>query len=355
MSEREAARAEIAAWVDEQGFLPGGGGLVVGPWQVLDFSSVYSVQRVGPDSRAGVFVKIPKSDFRRRTVLPICVSDREMAEEEYRSLRYLEDHWPADGAARYVRPLAFCRRYSAIVTRRSYASDMFLSWRRHDLHRRIGLDAANPLRDWLVNLGRALREYHEASSREEGQIIKRRLGDPIAKIAASISRLRFYGADVSTVAKMAEGLRHFEGMTIESPSAMTLKGLDLRNVLLEEHGLLTLLDPGRLKLDDPVADVARLVATCRILYWGSGWLLLGLRPSKMHEADLLEGYGAVDERSLELLDLYLVKELFKQWVAAYVTIERKTWPTAIKRVLRRTYVDRFYRNELRIELSRVMK
>ena len=345
----------IVEWVEDQGFLSGHGELVVHPWQVLDFSSVYSIERVGPDARSGVFVKVPKADVEHRTVLPTGERDREMAEEEFRSLRYVEKHWPTEGEVRYVQPLGFCRRHSAIVTRRSYGRDMFWTWRHHDLRRRIGLGGSDSVRGWFANLGRGLRGYHDASSREQGRTIESELGDPVAKIARSISRLRSFGAVVAGVATLADDLRQFEGRRIESPRAMTLKGLDLRNILLEEDGCLMLLDPGRLTPDDPVADLARLTATCRILYWGGMWLFLGLQPAREYETHLRGGYGTISPESLQLYDLYLLKELFKQWVAAYVTIDRKTWPTSVKKMLARTYVDQFYRRELRAELSRVIE
>jgi len=86
---------------------------------------------------------------------------------------------------------------------------------------------------------------------------------------------------------------------------------------------------------------------------GGGWWLLGLRPSQEHEAVLRRAYGTIEPERLKLYDLYLVKELLKQWVAAYVAIDGKNWPEQIKRVVRRTYVDRFYRKEAVTELARV--
>lgn len=276
-----------------------------------------------------------------------------MARQELASLQYLARHWQA-GRVRYVQPLGFCREHSAIVTRRAYGDDMFRTWRRHDLRRRRRPGRRDPMPEILSRLGAALRSYHDASVEQHRRPAV--LSQPALtanKIYRSLDRLRACGAQLSDTSELVDGLLALVNDEVESPQAMTLKGLDLRNILLEEDGRLTLLDPGRLKVDDPVADLARLVATCRILYWGSPAFFMGFRPAAKYEQSLWDGYGRVAGPRRRLYDIYLMKELLKQWVAAYTTMRRKSWPGLFRQTIARTYVDPFYRGEIRRELARV--
>lgn len=64
-------------------------------------------------------------------------------------------------------------------------------------------------------------------------------------------------------------LARLKDYTVNAHSTRTLKGLDIRNILIDKGGLLRILDPGKMKRDCIEADLARFLVTCRILYWGS--------------------------------------------------------------------------------------
>jgi hypothetical protein len=128
--------------------------------------------------------------------------------------------------------------------------------------------------------------------------------------------------------------------------------LDIRNILEGENGGLFILDPGKIKLDYQEADLARFLVTCKILYWGSLGLLWPMVPDISYEESFIRGYYGKRPMKTKLLSLLTTKELFKHWYMAYVVLRLKPWPQGLKRIIKKVYIDRFYKNQLSIEANR---
>jgi hypothetical protein len=326
-------------------------GLEIGPWQILDFSSTFSIDWGVGASRQGVFVKVPKVEICKRQVGLVTPADRRFAAEEYDSLSRLSRAWNgADLGVSFVKPLAFLSDYNAIVTQRAYAREFFTLFRRADLGcRGQGPGADHEVIGCLNRLGQALARYHRNCG-EEGLFEVEITG---AKIQGYLARLQELRVDRALLAQISGALEGLQGRVAPTRLTDTIKGLDVRNILIDPENRLFLLDPGKLKRDYREADLARFLVTCRILYWGSLRFFLRLTPHNSFEPSFLQGYLGGEESGGWVLSLFTLKELLKHWLMAYVALGLKRWPSALKAVLKRTYIDPFYRGQIGAELQKL--
>jgi hypothetical protein len=355
-SDNEAVRQVLGDLVERSCF-PKGDPVRRNPWAILDFSSCFSMERTSSGSREGIFVKVPKADVGRPNVLPATEEDRSLAMHEYESLRYLERHWVApDLAVSYVQPIAFYKKHNAIVTRRAYGWDVLGPFRNAGLRRRLlSTVDEDDMHQRLYRLGAALRIFHDKALGAEGfkgeAFEARRV---LVKIDRAADRLGAYGIDRELLSgHLARLHRWWDFRTTQTPT-MTLKGLDIRNALMDGDDRIFLLDPGRLKKDFVSADLGRLLITCRILYWGSLWFFFRLHPGPSYEQALLRGYGH-EQQPGPVLCLYLLKELYKQWAMAHFALSLKRVPETVMRLLRTYYIDPFYRKQITVQLEQLEK
>ena len=150
-------------------------------------------------------------------------------------------------------------------------------------------------------------------------------------------------------------LKSIADLEIEATEVPTLKGIDIRNVLMDEQDKLFLLDPGRMKRTCREADLARFLMTYRILYWGSWLFLLGLRPDIQAEEAFLDAYySKTAPRSQKLLSYFLIKEQLKHWHTAIDSLRLLAWAMPIKRLIEATYINPYYTRQLAQELKKVI-
>ena len=351
--ENEQVRMDLAARVRK--LVESAAGTVsllkVHDWAILDFSSCFSIEWMRQQSRWGVFVKIPKTSVNRKTVLPTCEGDRVLGRNEYASLTYLERHWNGSEArVDYVKPLAFFEDCNAIVTERTYAWELLGPFRRSAIWRR---GPGDEMVDILRRIGLALRIFHRRSQATDAFHVEPFDGGRvIQKIGRIVDDLLSAGVRQPLTPNDLSAVREWATYRREVQPTMTLKGLDVRNMFADGEGRISLLDPGRLKKDAPEADLARLLATVQILYWGTLVFFLRAQPAPRYEGALLAGYddACVDHALLRLL---VVKELLKHWRQAYEALDHKNWPRPVKWMLSRTYIDSFYRAETARAISRL--
>lgn len=356
LDQNERVRLDLTARVRE--LVEGKAGtlslLAVHDWAILDYSSCFSIEWKRQQSHWGVFVKIPKTDIDRQTVLPTSEADRLLAREEFASLTYLGRQWNgSDARVDYVKPLAFFEDWNAIVTERAYAGELLGPFRRAVVWRWLSHNAGSELTDILRRIGMGLRIFHRRSQAAEMFAVEPFEGrNVVQKVQRIVGDLRAVGVSQPLAPASFAALRAWMTWRRDSQPAMTLKGLDVRNVLVNDEGRVWLLDPGRLKRDAPEADLARLLVTCQLMYWGTPWFSLRAQPGAQYEHAMLDGYddGRLDRAALRLL---VVKELFKHWRQAYVALTRKRWPRSVAWTLARTYIDGFYRAETVSAIARL--
>jgi hypothetical protein len=323
---------------------------VVGALQPNYYSFTFSVDVEADNGPVGVFVKIPKRDLRLSgpNILPVTDADRQLASEETRSLRHLVAAWRGeDLRARWIRLVGELPEFNAIVTTRVVASEALDVIRASELRRRIGaLAGVNEMRDMMRRLGTAFGRFHEYDA-TPGPFVVASFSAKLQRYVMEIGRTR----PSAFLSSIAGWMGSFGAAPERGLVATTIKGIDIRNMLLSERGDITLLDPGRMKRTFREADVARFLLTYRILHWGQPWFALGWRPDPGSERAFLQGYASAGAAAGDrLLRLYVVKEILKHWHTAHASLEAKAWRAPVSRLVRSAYIDRFYERLLAEEL-----
>ena len=106
-----------------------------------------------------------------------------------------------------------------------------------------------------------------------------------------------------------------------------------------------------MKKDYIEADLARFITTCKILYWGTLLIFLRLSPSHFFTESFIKGYSANNKLSDRLLNILIIKELLKFWRMAHLITGVRSWPLPIKKILRKIYIDPFYKGQINTELT----
>lgn len=328
--------------------------VTVGPLMINNFSVVFSVKTRTSNGVQSVFVKIPKEDLRERTklILPISRADRRMAEDEELSLRTLGDQWHSDDLdVSWIRLRCVFPNYNAIVTDAAEGVDAFAIFRQLDLRRRLGSKRdCLRLRRAMNRLGSAFGRFHQMNSQRS-----------VFRMDETLPKLERYCHELGSSVKsrcpshVVQALNSMAGLEIKAVQVPTLKGIDIRNVLIDEQDKLILLDPGCMKRTCREADLARFIMTYRILYWGSGLFLLGLRPDSQAEETFLNAYYSNSAPATpRLLSLFLIKEQLKHWHTAIDSLRLLSWPMPVKRLVAATYINPYYTRQLAIELKKVI-
>lgn len=325
-----------------------------GKLEINDFSICFRINYKNGTDLDGVYVKIPKAHMymeKQRNISPITESDRKLANAEYESLKYLCEHWPNNNyRIRFIKPLLFIPDYNAIITKRELAENILKYFRRADLSGRLGnFSLHKTIHEFMFNLGDALSIFHSKSIEEEYinyYYIINKINEYGKKIAEFGSDERFINDTLSFISI-------FKDTHEKISKANTLKGLDIRNILIDENHNFFILDPGKLKRDCIEADIARFLVTIRILYWGSLWFFLRMAPSLSFENKFLQGYYGEQKRNSVLLSMFIIKELFKHWCQAHVVLSLKPWPSAIKYFLKVAYITPFYKGQIDGEIKKL--
>ncbi len=318
-----------------------------GPIEINYYSICFWLARNVKEGEDSVYVKIPKADALRQTILPITNADRALAEGEYESLRILSALWDGKGTGvEYVKLVTFVSTYNAIVTRKVHGEDMLALYRRSDLLRRWNrrhFDDAIP--GILFRIGQALAGFHRKTTKEAVFSA----GKVWSKIEGYCRELVSFGVEIGHLGHLLQILAPYKGLKTNTYRTVTLKGLDIRNVLADATGRVFLFDPGRMKEDFREADLARFLVTCRILYWGSCLFFLRLRPGVTYEEKFLEGYYYYEDTNQPTFPLlfFMLKELLKQWHHAHVALSMKRWPRPVKWFLRHTYINPYYQQQIK--------
>ena len=349
----EDARGKIFSAIQQQCFKGDRSEAICGPLEINYFSVCFRVDVGGGEKSRRLYVKIPKVDLYakdRKDIFPLTEADRSLAEAEYESLLCVSQYWRSDSTGvSFAKPVCLLKEYNAIVIERVYGNDFFWSFRVWDLLGRIGVEKyTNSVHKLLFNFGAALSGFHKTWV-EEGTFGAEKT---IGKIDNYRTLFIPRGEKDSFLNNIVKRLSTIKDYTVNAHSTRTLKGLDIRNILIDKGGLLRILDPGKMKRDCIEADLARFLVTCRILYWGSMLFFLRITPGRIYEESFLNGYST-GELKYEpiLLRLLIIKELCKHWHMAYEALRSKTWPSTLKRFVAHSYMDPFYKKQIGAEMA----
>jgi hypothetical protein len=327
---------------------------VIGPVTANYFSFVFSIKIQASSGLQSLFVKIPKADLRKgsKSILPISNADRLMAEDEVNSLKTLADQWHSDDLGIFwVRLREFIPQYNAVVTDSAEGEIALSLFRRLDLRRRLGSKKDSlRLRGIMARLGSALGRFHQKSARN----MVFRMDETLPKLERYCRELES-GTGSFLPGKIIRKLNSAAKMKLNALEVPTLKGIDIRNILMDEEERLYLFDPGRIKRTCREADLARFIMTYRILYWGSGLFLPGLKPDVHAEMAFLDGYyTACAPPEPKLLTVYLIKEQLKHWHTAIDSLNLLPWSKPLKRLVASVYVNPYYKRQLTLQMKRAV-
>jgi hypothetical protein len=329
--------------------------VIAGPLEVNYFSFTFFLDAGTAENRRRLFVKIPKNDLRGRSaaILPVSGKDRRMAEDEAHSLSVLAKEWQADELDVYwVRLRAVVPDFNAVVTDRIDAVEAFTVFRRLDLQRRLGFrEDARKLRRAMSRFGAALARFHHRNATRT-----------VFQLAKEIPKWQYYCREIGSSPFGPRGmdlvgaLDGIADMKFDAIEVSTLKGIDIRNMLIDEQDRMFLLDPGRLKRACREADLARFITTYRILYWGSVLFALGLSPDPNAEAAFINAYyTSSSPPSARLMSLFVLKEQLKHWHTAIYSLEMLPWSAPIKSLVAASYINPYYKREMAKALKRVVE
>jgi len=137
----------------------------------------------------------------------------------------------------------------------------------------------------------------------------------------------------------------------ESSSGLVpgIRGFEVRNAR-KSNGRIWLFDPGRLRDEPPEADVARFLASLKILTWGTVYFMLPTE-SKVVERAFLSGYR--ERRSLDpmSLRLFLLRELSWSWTEYADVVKLRCRPGVAQRMVLAAYVHPGFRRHWRSFLA----
>ncbi len=327
----------------------------IGPLSTNYYSFTFSMRINTGNEYIDIFVKIPKCDMRCITprILPITPEDRVMAKDEVLSLKILERNWNNENSkVSWVKLLGVVLEHNAIVTKRIFASDAFRTYRYWELCRRIGLSSGNKkLQDSMSDIGFSLARFHNKNAEKTSSF----LSDFLPKIDAYCKKLSVRSQS-EWPDRIWQELQSLSDIQLSGFKVTTLKGIDIRNVLIDSEGQLYILDPGKTKTTYGEADIARFLMTYRVLFWGSVLLPIVKEPSRSGEQAFLDSFlsngGYFDP---QILNLFLLKEQLKHWDTALESLAYLPWPSIVKFLVERIYVNPFYSHQVSLQLDLIKK
>ena len=272
-----------------------------------------------------------------------------MALNEKASLELLDESWiSSDKKAEWVKCVDFIPKYNALVTKRIFGKDALSIFRELSLLGKIGLSGSQrKLNKFLYEFGGALGSFHAQHIRSSTFSMKEE-GKKLRYYCDEIQRLN--GRNLEEVVMF--GSSHYGKLSVEASVVLTLKGIDVRNFIIDESERIHLLDPGYAKVYYPEADLARFILTLRILFWGSPLFLFTREVALENEVAFLDGYReSFREPDQKLLNFLLLKEILKHWHVALLSLNDRSWPRAVSAITRYLYVDRFYQRQVRSQIK----
>ena len=317
------------------------------------FSITFWVNFEGLGVQNSVYIKIPKYIFYDKSIdflSPITAFDRELAENELNSLKYLSNNWNKSCRVSFVNHLAYIYEYNAIVTERVFGSLLFEEFRRHDLLKKYKKPNNDLVMNGLYNFGKSLKLFHEKSSLSSTFKIK----DVINKFDNYFIFLKSSGVSSKYLKSFFDIFIQFTDHNYHTLTSNNLKGIDIRQIFITNSQSLYVIDPGKLSQGYIEIDLARFVVTCRIIYWGTLRAFFHHAPHVSFEEKFLNGYFGAGYLKSKTLNILILKEFFKQWQVVHSALSRRNWPFFIKYFIKKLYIDPFYKWQIARGLSELI-
>tara|TARA_B100001142_G_scaffold327040_1_gene383768 strand:- start:9713 stop:10801 length:1089 start_codon:yes stop_codon:yes gene_type:complete len=312
-----------------------------GPLEINGFSITFWANFQSDLGKISLYVKIPKIIWGNKKIgfdYPVTEEDRVLARNEFRSLKNLSVTWNSDPRVSFIRPLGYIKEFNAIITERVYGDFFFKKYRSQDFKRRLKNKICTETKDDLYRFGKSLQHFHQREIRNS--IFKSKKA--LKKHYQYLEALKNYDVNLTKIDIISGYLKDYINTSHPSLEVNNLKGIDIRQILIETEDAMRILDPGKISRSYVEVDLARFIVTCRILYWGTLWILFKFRPDKKYEQSFINGYANVGKFSNEVLNIMIIKEILKHWQMAHISLHKRSWPSFFKYALKKIYIDRFY-------------
>ena len=325
--------------------------LNIGKLEQNYYSYTFPIEVKNNGRSESFFIKIPKVKIegKHSKILPISSGDRQLALNEKASLELLDESWiSSDKTTEWVKLVDFVPKYNALVTKRIFGKDALSIFRELSLLGKVGLSGPQQkLNKFLFDFGRSLGSFHAQHSRSSTICMKEE-GRKVRYYCDEIQKLN--GCDLEEVVMFSSS--HHGKLSVEASVVSTLKGIDVRNFIIDESERIHLLDPGYSKVYFPESDLARFILTLRILFWGSPLFLFTREVAVESEVAFLDGYReSFREPDQKLFNFLLLKEMLKHWHVALLSLNDRNWPRIVSVITRHIYVDRFYQRQVRSQVK----
>jgi len=325
-----------------------------GPLETNAFSITFWVNFKGTHGISSVYVKIPKFILYEKKIdflSPITKADETLAKDEYSSLNYLSSHWNQSFGVRYVKPLGYIKEYNAIITERIQGKFFFKLFRQSDLSRKSKEQEHDPIMLGMYNFGKSLGAFH--SQIETPSTF--RAYEVLSKLTLYVNFLKNCNVSDKYLDDLLFDISKYENFECPALIVNNLKGIDIRQILITQDSNLLVIDPGKISKGYSEVDLARFIVTCRILYWGRFAIFFRVIPDDSYEDKFLNGYYGSKKSSEKVLNILIIKELFKQWIMAHKGLVKREWPKPFKYLVQKLYIDPFYKWLISYELLELKK
>jgi len=284
--------------------------------------------------------KIPKSDPSKRSVTQLNEADRVLAKNEYTSLEYLRDHWPGSKfGVNFVTPLAFVESSNLLITEELPGEHLHAQMRRRLLKKKLsfGSVGGDPLVPCFARIGKALGAFHR-EHRAPKNAIAASVADKLISTSKAIHRQT--GIDLALVVNACIGEDVLE--ILNNTQAKTMKGFDIRNIIVDGRECINIIDPGKIKVDTALADVARFIVTIRLVFWGSWYCPLIVSEVDEYEDAFIDAWRSESGLATDGLSILVIKEVLRYWLIGLDAAARYAPNTLLESALKRYYVNRVF-------------
>jgi hypothetical protein len=323
-----------------------------GPIEINAYSITFWIIYQGSDGQKILYIKIPKYIFYNKKIdilSPVTKFDRELAKNELKSLEILSKAWDISNGVSFVKVIAYIEEYNAILTEHVLGVFLFKEFRKSDLQKKYKTPHNDKTMIGLYKFGKSVKSFHENSS--VSSILNTQ--DIINKFNNYFIFLKSTGVSSKYLNSFIDIFIHSTNAEYHTLTSDNLKGIDIRQIFISDNQSLYVIDPGKLSQGHNEIDLARFIVTCRIIYWGTlkGFFRYGPHPS--YEEKFLHGYFGKDFSRSKSLHIFILKEYIKHWKLVHSGILRRKWPFFIKYIIKKLYVDPFFKFHITKELSKL--
>ena len=272
-----------------------------------------------------LFLKIRKRWHHEALEESVCDSQLvETSKKEWGALKFLNEVCADEKClAKFVTPVAYIEEIGGIVTERI---------RGRDLWEMLFLGTVSEIQkiDFLEKAGKALCSLHDRTISDD---------EPLEFTEVGTGNIELDRMIETTLVGYVGRL---------SPVSVSIRGLDIRDVIVNEKNEIVFCDPGVLGRAHRYKSLAQFIVSIKLIHQGAFSLLSQTVTAENYVQAFLRGYFG-EGGDQYLLNLCVATELTRRYKRALKKLERRKiaklpffgW------ILRKSYIERYYFREIK--------